>query len=78
MVLVDDRSWLSWIWDVVLTWVLPKEEAEPLKKVSSILSIFANPSSHDLYGVALGALQNWSTVTEESQAGKDEVLRGNC
>ena len=32
---------------------------DKIKKVSSILEIFANPSTYDLYTIALGALDNW-------------------
>ena len=38
--------------------VKDSKEAQ-IKKVSSILEIFANPSTHDLYNIALGALDNW-------------------
>ena len=34
-------------------------KVEPIKKVSSILEIFSNPSTYDLYNIALGALDNW-------------------
>ena len=42
---------------------ISKDEVEPLKKIASILNIFANPSSHDLYDVAMGAMQNWDTIS---------------
>ena len=48
-------------------------EEYQIKKASSILRIFADPTTNDLYNIALGALDNWETLNDEAEAGKAEL-----
>ena len=47
-------------------------------KVSSIMEIFSNPSTYDLYSIALGALDNWKDFNDEARQGKAKLEEGNC
>ena len=53
-------------------------EEDHIKKVSSVLQLFANPTTHDLYKISLGALDNWESLNAEMVAGYEELVQGNC
>ena len=43
-----------------------------------MLEIFANPSTYDLYTIALGAFSDWKEVNEEITKALEEFHKGKC
>ena len=57
---------------------IKKSNDDQIKKVTSMLEIFANPSTYDLYTIALGAFSDWREVNEEITKALDEFHKGKC
>ena len=57
---------------------IKKSEDEQIKKVTSMLEIFANPSTYDLYTIALGAFTDWKEVNQDITKALEEFNQGKC
>ena len=49
-----------------------------IKKVTSMLEIFANPSTYNLYTIALNAFENWREVNKDINKAIAELKQTNC
>ena len=57
---------------------IKSSQDDQIKKVTSMLEIFANPSTYNIYSIALATFENWREVNVEINKAIGELDRGKC